>query len=60
MRRFEPTTEQLAMIENIGDTLDVTPGRGRSKATGPESGAQAGGQACNRAAKDGRQAAKGG
>ncbi len=33
MRRFAPTTEQLAMIENIGDTLDVTPGSGRSKAT---------------------------
>ena len=25
MRRFQPTTEQLAMIENIGETLDVTP-----------------------------------
>ena len=25
MRRFEPTTEQLAMVENIGETLDVTP-----------------------------------
>jgi pimeloyl-ACP methyl ester carboxylesterase len=32
MRRFEPTTEQLAMIENIGETLDVTPARGRSRA----------------------------
>ncbi len=32
MRRFEPTTEQLAMIENIGDTLDVTPARSRGGA----------------------------
>ena len=32
MRRFEPTTEQLAMIENIGETLDVTPARGRGRA----------------------------
>ncbi len=32
MRRFEPTTEQLAMIENIGETLDVTPVRGRGRA----------------------------
>jgi len=32
MRRFEPTTEQLAMIENIGETLDVAPARGRRKA----------------------------
>ena len=32
MRRFERTTEQLAMIENIGETLDVTPARGRSRA----------------------------
>jgi hypothetical protein len=32
MRRFEPTTEQLAMIENIGATLDVRPARGRGKA----------------------------
>jgi hypothetical protein len=31
MRRFEPTTEQLAMIENIGETLDVTPARGRGR-----------------------------
>ena len=32
MRHFEPTTEQLAMIENIGNTLDVEkrPGRGRA------------------------------
>lgn len=29
MRRFEPTTEQLAMLENIGETLDVTPARGQ-------------------------------
>ncbi len=28
MRRFEPTTEQLAMIENIGEALDVVPVRG--------------------------------
>jgi hypothetical protein len=32
MRHFEPTTEQLAMVENIGDTLHVRPARGRSKA----------------------------
>jgi pimeloyl-ACP methyl ester carboxylesterase len=32
MRRFQPTTEQLAMIENLGETLDVTPARGRSRA----------------------------
>ena len=29
MRRFEPTTEQLSMIENIGETLDVAPAKGR-------------------------------
>ncbi len=33
MRRIEPTTEQLAMLENIGDTLDVRPARGRGKGT---------------------------
>jgi len=32
MRQVEPTTEQLAMIENIGETLDVTPARGRGGA----------------------------
>jgi len=32
MRRFEPTTEQLAMIENIGETLDVEPVKGKGKA----------------------------
>ncbi len=34
MRHFEPTTEQLAMIENIGNTLDVEkrPGRSRTAA----------------------------
>jgi pimeloyl-ACP methyl ester carboxylesterase len=32
MRRFEPTTEQLAMIENIGETLDVEPAKGRGRA----------------------------
>ena len=32
MRRFEPTTEQLAMIANIGETLDVAPVRSRGKA----------------------------
>jgi pimeloyl-ACP methyl ester carboxylesterase len=32
MRRFEPTTEQLAMIENIGESLDVTPARRRGSA----------------------------
>ena len=31
MRRVEPTTEQLAMIENIGEALDVTPARGRAQ-----------------------------
>jgi hypothetical protein len=32
MRRFEPAAEQLAMVENIGETLEVTlaPGRGRA------------------------------
>ncbi len=37
MRHFEPTTEQLAMIENIGNTLDVEkrPGRGRAEARKP-------------------------
>jgi hypothetical protein len=34
MRRFAPTTEQLTMIESIGETLDVPPARGRS--TAPE------------------------
>ena len=32
MRHFEPTTEQLAMIENIGKTLDVEKRPGRSRA----------------------------
>ena len=32
MRRFEPTTEQLAMIENIGETLDVSPARAHAPA----------------------------
>ena len=32
MRRIEPTTEQLAMIENIGEALDVTPAPGRTRA----------------------------
>jgi hypothetical protein len=32
MRRFEPTTEQLAMIQNIGAKLKVKPARGRGKA----------------------------
>ena len=32
MRRFEPTTEQLTMLENIGETLDVEPARRRVKA----------------------------
>jgi pimeloyl-ACP methyl ester carboxylesterase len=31
MRRFEPTTEQLAMIESLGDTLEVQPVRGGGK-----------------------------
>jgi len=31
MRRVEPTSEQLAMIENIGESLDVTPTRGRAR-----------------------------
>jgi pimeloyl-ACP methyl ester carboxylesterase len=33
MRRFEPTTQQLAMIENIGETLHVEPVRSRVRAT---------------------------
>ena len=32
MRRFEPTIEQLAMIENIGETLDVEPAKSRGRA----------------------------
>ena len=32
MRRFKPTTEQLAMIENIGETLDVEPASARTRA----------------------------
>jgi pimeloyl-ACP methyl ester carboxylesterase len=32
MRRFEPTTEQLAMIQNIGETLDVEPAQTRARA----------------------------
>ena len=32
MRRFAPTTEQLAMLENIGETLDVEPARSRGGA----------------------------
>jgi len=32
MRRFEPTTEQLAMIRNIGETLDVAPATTRGRA----------------------------
>ena len=32
VRRFEPTSEQLAMIENIGETLDVVPTRARAPA----------------------------
>jgi len=32
MRRFEPTTEQLAMVENIGATLEVKPARRLSRA----------------------------
>jgi hypothetical protein len=31
MRRFEPTTEQLAMIESLGDTLEVQRVRGGGK-----------------------------
>jgi hypothetical protein len=33
MRRFAPTSEQLAMIEDIGETLDVAPARRRGGAT---------------------------
>src|SRR5512134_2602959 len=33
MRHFEPTTQQLAMIENIGETLHVEPIRGSRSAT---------------------------
>jgi hypothetical protein len=32
VRRFEPTTEQLAMIENIGESLDVGPATSRGRA----------------------------
>jgi len=32
MRRFEPTTEQLSMLENIGATLKVKPARGARRA----------------------------
>ena len=32
MRRFVPTTEQLAMVENIGATLDVKPARSLRRA----------------------------
>ncbi len=32
MRRFEPTTEQLSMIENIGTALKVKPARTRGRA----------------------------
>jgi len=31
MRRIEPTTQQLAMLENIGETLHVKPVRGRAR-----------------------------
>jgi pimeloyl-ACP methyl ester carboxylesterase len=36
MRRFEPTSEQLAMVESIGEALDVTPARARSRAVAPK------------------------
>jgi pimeloyl-ACP methyl ester carboxylesterase len=36
VRRFEPTTAQLAMIDNIGASLDVTPARGRGRAAVPK------------------------
>ncbi len=50
MRRVEPTTEQLAMIENIGETLDVDAGAGPGqraarasrRASPPRSGARPG------------------
>jgi len=32
MRRIEPTSEQLGMIESIGETLDVAPAHGRASA----------------------------
>ena len=32
MQRFAPTTEQLAMIENIGESLNVEPAKGRGRA----------------------------
>ena len=32
VRRIEPTTEQLAMLASIGETLDVAPVRGRGTA----------------------------
>jgi len=36
VRRFEPTTEQLAMIDNIGASLDVTPAPGRRRGASPK------------------------
>jgi hypothetical protein len=33
MRRFEPTAEQLAMIESIGETLEVEPAPRRGRAS---------------------------
>ena len=42
MRRFEPTTEQLDMMENIGETLDVTPIKGRRAVARSKSEACAG------------------
>jgi hypothetical protein len=42
MRRFAPTTEQLAMIQNIGETLDVVPAKGRGRAPGRKVARKAG------------------
>ena len=38
MQRVEPSTEQLAMVENIGETLDVAPVRGREQSAGTSRG----------------------
>ena len=56
MRRFEPTTEQLAMIENIGETLDVDAGTGPGQGAGTEGGPQARREAAQgpRDARDGQ------
>ncbi len=53
IRRFEPTTEQLAMVETIGETLDVAMPRSRrakaTKAARKPAGKRAGKPAARRA-----------